>query len=425
MATTIAVASRERPWLGEEATRDARISRRVMIVWALLFFNILGSPSGGGLLPIHHREAQLCTQGALLLALVLVLTINPRGIIRRSWFLGLYTVLGVLSLMMSVRLVGLGTAYRGFRLLAFLLVLWLLTPWWRDRGLVLLRAHLLCLVAIVATLAAGIVLAPHKAFVRAASSSGRLTDVFWPMPSTQVGHYMATLTGVLIILWMSGKVRWRPAVFWSCLGFVALIESHTRTALGGLVLGLLVAGMSLLFVRRRARRAFAVVLLLMMVAGAFTPQIKSWLFRGESASLVQSLSGRTKVWPLVLSENRPETNRILGSGITKDGLIDQAPAVNGLSIDSSWYSTYQNQGIVGVILDGVMFALLLLAACLRPRGPTTAVSLFLIVYCLVASYTETGMGLPSSYLMDLTLAASLLLPRSLFDSETDLRLAEH
>jgi hypothetical protein len=34
--------------------------------------------------------------------------------------------------------------------------------------------------------------------------------------------------------------------------------------------------------------------------------------------------------------------------------------------------------------------------------------LFLIVYCFVASFTESGMGDASTYLMDLTLAASLL-----------------
>ncbi len=51
-------------------------------------------------------------------------------------FLGLYSLLGITSLMVSVRFVSFGTAYRGFRLLAFLAVLWLLTPWWdrRDHG---------------------------------------------------------------------------------------------------------------------------------------------------------------------------------------------------------------------------------------------------------------------------------------------------
>ena len=85
--------------------------------------------------------------------------------------------------------------------------------------------------------------------------------------------------------------------------------------------------------------------------------------------------------------------------------------LNGLPIDNSWIATYQNQGIVGCVLEGVIFFVLLLTALLRPRGPTSALALFLIIYCLFASYTDTGMGEASIYLVDLTLAASLLVPR--------------
>jgi hypothetical protein len=36
--------------------------------------------------------------------------------------------------------------------------------------------------------------------------------------------------------------------------------------------------------------------------------------------------------------------------------------------------------------------------------------LFLLVYCLIASFTETGLGGASTYMLDLTIAASLLVP---------------
>jgi hypothetical protein len=52
--------------------------------------------------------------------------------------------------------------------------------------------------------------------------------------------------------------------------------------------------------------------------------------------------------------------------------------------------------------------LLLLTAILRARGPTRALALFLIVYCLIAGITESGLGGPSPYLLDLSVAASLL-----------------
>ena len=37
--------------------------------------------------------------------------------------------------------------------------------------------------------------------------------------------------------------------------------------------------------------------------------------------------------------------------------------------------------------------------------------MFLIVYCIVASYTEVGLGDASPYLLNLAVAASLLVPR--------------
>ena len=108
--------------------RDSRL-RRVTVIWALLYFNSL-TPGQGAIIPIPHRIAQLMTQGSLFLAFILVLTINPRLRVRPNWLLGLYSVLALSSLMMSVRLVGLGTDFRSVRLVVFLAVLWLLTPWW-------------------------------------------------------------------------------------------------------------------------------------------------------------------------------------------------------------------------------------------------------------------------------------------------------
>jgi PST family polysaccharide transporter len=344
-------------------------------------------------------------------AFVLALTINRRVAIRPNWFLGLYSLLAVISLMMSVRLVSLGTAYRGFRLLLFVVVLWLLTPWWRDRGLVLLRSQLFILSTILASLVIGAAVAPRRAFSQNFGSN-RLSGVLWPMTATGVGHYMAELTGLTILLWACGMIRRKPALLVIGFGLGALIGSHTRTALVGLLLSLIVAGLSLYLSNRRVRRAFAISLVVIVtIVVPLSPVISSWLVRGQSFQALHELSGRTAVWPLVLSAPRPETNKILGSGITNDAVMNQ-PGANGLPIDSSWISTYQNQGIVGWVLEGLMFLVLILTAVLRPRGPTRALALFLIVYCLFSSYTESGMGEASSYLLDLTLAASLLVPRA-------------
>ncbi len=275
-----------------------------------------------------------------------------------------------------------------------------------------LRSQLVCLWIILGTLLLGIFIAPSKAF-SLNYGSARLDDVVWPMPATAVGHYMAELMGLIILLWACGMMRRKPALVAIGLAFVALIASHTRTALVAMLIGLLVAGLSLFVSNRGVRRAFAISLVVMVVIVLpLSPLISTWLARGQNADALSHLSGRTSYWGLVLSESRPETNKIFGSGMTDDAVINQGPGQNGLPIDSSWLATYQNQGVVGCVLIGLMFLILVITAVLRPRGPTRAMALFLIVFTLVGSYTSTGVGEASPLLLDLTLAASLLVPRA-------------
>ena len=392
-----------------EKTVEQKRLWRVQVIWGLLFFNVLSFAAQPIVLPIPHFLGQIMTQGGLILALLMALTVNPRIRARPNIFLILYSVLATTTLMMSVRFIGLGTTYRAFRLVEFVVVLWLLTPWWGRRDLLFLKTQLRFLIAILISLVLGLAISPGKAYVFNAGAR-RLAGAIWPMPPTQVGHYVAELTGLALLLWLCGLWTRRRAIIVLVPSVAALLLSHTRTALLGLVVGLAIAGISLLTRSRRARRAFAaVVLVSVTLVLPLSPVVSSWLVRGENSTEVSSLSGRTDVWPAVLSEPRPETNKILGSGMGNGGVIGaQNPAVDGLPIDGSWVATYQNQGLVGIVLEAAMFVVLLLTALLRPSSPARAIALFLIVYCLVASFTETGLGDASTYLMDLALAASLL-----------------
>ena len=206
-------ANRGRP----QATRsDARL-RRVFAIWCLLFFNAL-TPIQGSIFPIPHRVAQLLTQGSLPVALVLALSINPRMRIRPNWFLGLYTLLATTSLMMSVRLVGLGTAYRSFRFIAFLAVLWLITPWWGRRDLTMLRCQMRILVVILASVVLGLLISPGKAM-----PDGRLSDVIWPIWSTQVAHFAAEVAGLTVVLWLSRLMTGRRALMLALPALAVLV----------------------------------------------------------------------------------------------------------------------------------------------------------------------------------------------------------
>ena len=57
-----------------------------------------------------------------------------------------------------------------------------------------------------------------------------------------------------------------------------------------------------------------------------------------------------------------------------------------------------------------MLLFLLINAYFQPRGVQRAIALFLVTYCLLASFTEDAFTDASPYLLDLTLAASLLVP---------------
>jgi O-antigen ligase len=382
--------------------------RRVWVIWALLFFNVLSYAKQPTVIPIPHKVGQLLTQGALVAAFVLALTINPKVRIRPNLFLALYSLLAILSLAMSIRFVGIGTDYRAFRLVLFVLVLWMLTPWWGRRDLLLLKYQVRFLVLILISVGLGLVLSPGKALA-VNFGSKRLTGAVWPIPPTQVGHYMAELTGLAVLMWLCGIITRRRALWMAVPAAFGLVAAQTRTAVLALVVGLVVATLSLVKTSRRSRRVLTWTgVIVLLIALPLSPLVNAWLVRGQNASELNNLSGRTLVWPLVLSEQRPDTNKIFGSGLSNGSLVGSSPAVNGLPIDSSWILTYQDQGLVGVVLEAAIFCVLLLIALLRPRSPGRSIALFLIVYCLCASFTESGMGVASTYLLDLTVAASLL-----------------
>ena len=387
----------------ESRQTDPRL-RRVSLIWALLFFDVLAGAQGT-LLPISHKVAQVMTQGALFIALALALTINPRMRVRLNWFLGLYSLLAITSLMMSVRLVSLGTGYRSFRLLAFLAVLWLLTPWWGRRDLLILRSQVRFLLLILSVVVLGLLISPGGA-----RPDGRLSGLLWPIPPTQVAHFAAEVFGLTTLLWICRLVSGRRAVLILVPALIILVLTHTRTALLAMLLALLTACVSLILTNRRVRKTVAVALLVVVMIGIpASPLLAHWLVRGQNSQQLTQLTGRTKAWTLVLSNHRSATNVIFGDGLSNGSVTGLSnPAEDGPPIDSSWVLIYQDQGIVGEILVAAILLLLLITALFRARGPTRALALYLIVYCLIASFSESGLGGASQYLLDLTVAASLV-----------------
>ena len=367
--------------------------------WAALYWNVLAFLGSTPLLPIPTPLGQLIAQVMLPLAVVLALLANPGVVIRPNVVLFLISLMALEALLAGFH--GdfpVGSTYRAVRLLLFVVVLWLLTPWWGRQDLPLLYAHLFCQRVILASVLVGAAVAWGSAH----SIDGRLRGALWPIPPPQVAHYAAVLLGCTTVLWFCGALKQRTMILTLLATAFALIDSHTRTALAGLVVGLLVAGASLFVGHARVRRTTAVVAVLAAFLGAvFSPFLSAWLSRGQTAEDTRQLTGRTKVWTAALEEPRTWIEEAFGRGLTNKSF-------NGLPVDSNWVATYLDQGLFGV---GLVIAFLLtlgLTVLTRPRGPRRAVALFLLAYCVVASFTETGLGDASPYLLEVVVAASVL-----------------
>jgi hypothetical protein len=367
--------------------------------WAALFLNVLAFLGASPLFPIPGPVGQAIAQGALPVALLLALLANPSGIIRPNVVLVLYSLMAFTALMASLYSEFFyGSTYRAVRLAGFVLTLWLLTPWWGRPDLPLVRAHLTCLRIILGSVLLGALVSWGAAH----SPEGRLQGALWPIPPPQVAHYAAVLLGCTAVLWFTGMVRRRTMLITLIAAGFALIDSHTRTALAGMVIGLVIAGASLFLGHARVRRTAAWVAVGAAFIGAvFAPYILAWLSRGQTAQDATELTGRTKVWSAVVGQERTWLQEVFGNGLSNKSF-------NGLPIDSNWVATYFDQGLFGAgIVVAFLVTLILIAVTCRP-GPRRALALFLVTYCVVASFTETGLGDASPYLLDIVVAASVL-----------------
>jgi hypothetical protein len=205
-----------------------------------------------------------------------------------------------------------------------------------------------------------------------------------------------------VVLWLARLLSGRVALVGVTAAAVILLLAHTRTALVALVAGILVAGLSLFTINARVRKLFAagvvtVSIGLVTVAGVVT----NWLARGENTQGLTSLTGRTNFWALVLNAPRTRFQEIFGFSLSN-------ASINGLPIDSNWLAAYMQEGLFGVVVCASILVFLFVAAFFQPPGVRRALALFILTYCLLASFTEDAFTDVSTYLLDLTVAASLL-----------------
>jgi hypothetical protein len=401
LSESVAAYHRYRPGavlLDPAAARSRSVRRRVSAAWGLLLFNTMTYVPGFAILDLPSKIGKGLAQGALPLALLLLLTVNPKLKIRPNVFLCVVSVLIADTLLTAFTLHQVGTGYRTTRLAGYLAALWLLTPWWGRRDMLLMRIHLRWLYIAIGSVFLGMLISPGRAF----AYGGRLTGAIWPMVPTQVAHYAAMAAGLTIVLWLTRLLTGRATLIGLAFSVAALLLSHTRTALVGLVAGILIAGLSLFIGNARVRRFFAVGAAVVSVAVATAAGfISTWLARGQDSGGLTSLTGRTNFWGLVLNLPRTKFQEFLGFGLSN-------VSIDGLPIDSNWLAAYMQEGLFGVVVGILMIAVLLVTAFLRPPGVRRALALFIVTYCVLASFTEDAFSDASPYLLDLVVAASLL-----------------
>lgn len=384
--------------LTARAVRERWRTRRAAAAWMLLYLNV-ATYYGSLVIPVPVQVGKAVVQSALPAALLVTLSANRKLVVRPNFYLCLVSLLALETTIAALDPTSFGTVYRTLRLIGFVAVLWLLTPWWGRRDMVLIRAHLSFLGILLGVTLLGLLVDPGQAF-----DADRLSGVIWPIPPPQVAHYAGVVLGLVLVLWFSGRLAGKSTAIIASAAGAMLLLTHTRTALVGTIAGIIVAGLSLMTVKARVRRFFAAVMTLgglaVISASSF---VATWLARGEGVNGITSLSGRTKVWEELLNEPRTKFEMLFGFGLSNSSF-------QGQSIDSTWLSTYLEQGIIACVLCGGILLFLLLDAYLQPPKPERAVALFLVVYCLVASFTEDGFSDATSYLLDMTLAASCLVP---------------
>jgi O-antigen ligase len=381
------------------AARERSIRRRVCATWYLLYFNTLTYAPGYAVVDLPSKVGKAIAQGSLPLAVLLALTVNPKLKVRPNVFLSIVSLLIFDTVLTAAQSHHPSTMFRTFRLAEFIAVLWLLTPWWGRRDMLLLRATLRCLYVALGSVVLGFCLSPHKAF----AYQGRLTGAIWPMLPTQVAQCAAIAAGLTIVLWLGRLMSGRLAAAGVAFSFALLLLTHTRTALVALTAGVLVAGLSIFVINARVRKFFGALVATVTVAIVTVASvITTYLERGQNAAGLTSLTGRTDYWSLVLNLPRTKPQEIFGFGLSNAN-------VNGNPIDSNWLASYMQEGLFGVVVCASVLLFLLVSAFYRAAGVQRALALFLVTYALLASFTEDSFSDVSPYLVYLTVAASLFM----------------
>lgn len=317
-----------------------------------------------------------------------------------EWGIGLFLAVAVVSAAWSVD--ARVTFLKAVPLMACYLAAMRLVRLYPDaqsaiRGLAAVVHGLLILAAVEFAVVPGLVFAPVGAY-----SSERRLSMLAPQISSNPLALLAVvgILGVLLRVgpaWISRHVLVQVALVAVYLG--ELLATRTRI---GLAIGvLLVVGALVAQVNRRPVLVVNAVLVAIAAAlWAWTPErvaaIESFLARGQDASTMQTLTGRTVLWDIALT--RWQEDPLLGFGYfagQRLGLVGVSEQQS--NIDSTWIELLVGVGLLGMVPLAVA---VVVGLCRLPRidapRPDTLWIVGVGVAALVVSFVNPTLQGPSA-----------------------------
>lgn len=377
-----------------------RVRRHATWSWIFLLCSILpwSFVQEGRITFIGKRPEQVLVALLLVAAAWFAFRVNPRIRVTHAWPVLVYALLAVVAFLPPLGgRAGIGSLFRAGRfLLTLVLLIQLLSVFAHDRYIPL-RGHLAVMKIVVAS--SLVSLAAGKGF----DNEGRLITQLPALTAPGLAQWTALFSVLLVFLMLQQAIPRRSGLAWLAASMACLLLSHSRTPLIAGGAGF-VAGVLAMFVSsERARRLVSWTLFCVPVAALlFGPAVQAWFLRGQDPDMLNTLTGRTKAWAKVYAFPRDVYSQLFGVGLTDK-------SIEGLSIDSGYLSIYHEQGRIGVVVIVLIFVLYLARILTRRPSMPRAIATFLVVYVLIASYTETGIGDMSSYVLHLMLAMVMVL----------------
>lgn len=246
----------------------------------------------------------------------------------------------------------------------------------------------------------------------ASGGGGRLSGGIPPLSPNEV----ALLVGAPALALLHEMIRDRLRVG-GILLFVALAAvlalSESRSALIGAVLGACVVCVQIKRLPLRVVAAAAILVPVAYIVVAYTPLLRSLVYRADSASL-STLNSRTISWRAVLDIPLGTWERWIGSGLSTKEIAVNGQYWDTQVFDSSWFSVLAQAGIVGTVLLLLWVGWVLIASFRRARVRTLILGL--LVFILLRSVLENGL-VDASVTFLLFLSLSFVLARPVYATQ--------